>query len=529
MNAYVNEPIPIIDLFAGPGGLGEGFSSVVDRQNRRVFKVALSIENDVFAHQTLTLRSFLRQFPHKRLPSQYYQFLKGEITIGDLYDLYPDHAEAAVKEAWRFTLGEPHTLDEIDKRITKVLNGRKNFVLIGGPPCQAYSLVGRARRQQKNLNQEDKRVYLYREYYRILAVHRPAIFVMENVKGILSSKVENDNLFAQIIDDLKDPIKAYKKLRGEEIKRKSHIDYKIYSLVKSPSYQDLFQNELYFKPQDYVIRAEDYGIPQTRHRVILIGVRSDLEVVPGLLTPLMSSIPVEEVINGLPAVRSGLSKIKDSPQSWLSTLQELKYSNDLYEVEEVVRKEMLKSIRNASAPENNRGGLYVEQKVSSGYLSEWFVDSRMGGANNHETRSHIKEDLYRYLFASCFAKVYGRSPKLADFPKFLFPKHLNIDMGVSENKFADRFRVQLYGKPSKTVTSHISKDGHYFIHPDPLQCRSMTVREAARIQTFPDNYFFCGPRTQQYHQVGNAVPPYLAHQIAKIVFNILPGKIKQQV
>lgn len=150
------------------------------------------------------------------------------------------------------------------------------------------------------------------------------------------------------------------------------------------------------------------------------------------------------------------------------------------------------------------------------------MDRRLGGACNHETRGHIPEDLQRYFYASVFASVVepARSPLLEEFPHELLPDHRNVGEALKSTKFNDRFRVQVRSRPSTTVVSHISKDGHYYIHYDPAQCRSLTVREAARLQTFPDNYFFEGPRTQQYQQVGNAVPPLLAHQMAGLVHDL---------
>jgi len=148
---------------------------------------------------------------------------------------------------------------------------------------------------------------------------------------------------------------------------------------------------------------------------------------------------------------------------------------------------------------------------------DWFLDKRLQGVCNHETRGHMREDLHRYFFAAVFAREFKRSPLLEDLPKALLPDHKNVEAALKETKFNDRFRVQMAGRPSTTIVSHIARDGHYFIHYDPTQCRSLTVREVARLQTFPDNYFFEGSRTHQYQQVGNAVPPLLANKIADIV------------
>ena len=171
---------------------------------------------------------------------------------------------------------------------------------------------------------------------------------------------------------------------------------------------------------------------------------------------------------------------------------------------------------------------------------QWISDERLGGVVGHETRGHMAADLARYLFCSAYAQNTNErnSPKLEDWPSAeLLPDHSNVisntddrgEIKVTAETHSDRFRVQLWDRPSTTVVSHISKDGHYYIHPDPVQCRSLTVREAARLQTFPENYFFAGGRTAQYHQVGNAVPPFLAKQIAESIRRFLTTKTVAEV
>lgn len=213
--SIMNIPIPIIDIFAGPGGLGEGFSSYKAQDGNPIFKIKLSIEMDEFAHKTLELRAFYRQFANGTVPSEYYDYLKRKISREKLFEEHEHEAALAKKEAWKATLGE-EPQKSVRNRIAEALNGAANWVLIGGPPCQAYSLVGRSRMRGENpwKYAKDHRHHLYKQYLRILADHQPPVFVMENVKGLLSSsrtKTNKQNTFDLIIRDLKRPLKAKRK------------------------------------------------------------------------------------------------------------------------------------------------------------------------------------------------------------------------------------------------------------------------------------------------------------------------------
>jgi DNA (cytosine-5)-methyltransferase 1 len=509
--------IPVVDIFAGPGGLGEGFCSCINEQGDRFFSIRLSIEKDFYAHKTLLLRSFYRQFSIGKAPRDYYDLLKGYLTLEELFFKWPEYYEKAKNEVWHAELGHEDFPNEvIDARISKAIGNNRNWLLIGGPPCQAYSIIGRSRRQELILDEsKDIRVGLYKQYLRILAVHNPACFVMENVKGLLSAEDRNASIFARILADLKNPSKVLE-VESKDLSEKPICPgYKLYSFVKNPRSFDIYGNPN-FEPNEFIVQSEKFGIPQTRHRVIILGIRKDIDFTPDILHPSFM-VPINAVLSGLPKLRSGLSKISDTDAEWKQAISKIINWDLLCKVDSDIWNSVNKNLNDLSVPPNSKGSDYIAStNISIDYLPEWYLDKNIEGVCNHEARTHIVGDLHRYFYAASFAEVKKVSPNLQDFPASLLPKHKS----VSTKNFADRFRVQLWDEPGKTITSHISKDGHYYIHPDSSQCRSLTVREAARIQTFPDNYFFLGPRTSQFIQVGNAVPPLLASKIAMIIKQI---------
>ncbi len=501
--------IHVIDLFAGPGGVGEGFSAFRDTHGMKPFQIDLSIEKEASAHATLTLRSFLRQFDDEEWPGDYWSCLRGEISRDELYSRWPEQ----YRLAYTHVMGCPTALGKDNARIDRRLRelergwGSDPRVVIGGPPCQAYSLVGRSRNRGKRdyRPEDDERNFLYREYLRVLARVQPEAFVMENVRGMLSARVDGRSIFQAILSDLRRPGRAM------SIREALGLEYAIHSLAVPGDDPD---------PHDFIIRAEHYGVPQARHRVILLGVRADLGVRPGVLKKTRKMVTTRDMIGRLPRLRSRLSRGGDSADAWRKAIESgvrplLRQKTGLPEMVRLAMSKSLAELGHELPVEACR-----HEGVQSGFpagLRKWIVGNP-GPFAGHVSRGHMATDLHRYFFAACWACVHeGNSPKAACFPPSLAPDHANWDSG----KFADRFRVQSENRPATTITSHISKDGHYYIHHDPTQCRSLTPREAARLQTFPDDYHFEGNRTQQYVQIGNAVPPWLARQIAGLVHDLL--------
>ncbi|MGY6517564.1 MAG: DNA cytosine methyltransferase [Lysobacteraceae bacterium] len=501
--------IKVVDIFAGPGGLGEGFSAF-NVGGVHPFHTVVSAEKDPVAASTLRLRAFFRALGGaKDAPDAYYDFLRGDRSLEDLAQAFPLEWDKACKEALKLELG-PES-QRLHALIAQRVGKRQPWVLIGGPPCQAYSLAGRSRNKGKKgyVPEQDTRHFLYREYLQILAEFQPTVFIMENVKGILTSKVEGQLIFRQILEDLHSPGTSSSS-SGPSVK------YDIFPIMEGEG--GAFPGEDEGIYEHFVARSEVVGVPQARHRVILVGVKRGEGSKCHRRLAIKETIPVDAVIKDLPRLRSGVTRGQDSEERWLDVLDDQRASvrrsfggshrwNDIADYMRGIEFDPGRGRSSAAKPDAR----------ARNPLAHWFYDRRLGVTLNHRTRSHMPEDLGRYLFCSVFAHLRGRSPLSQDFPERLAPNHRSWESG----SFANRFRVQLARHPSTTIVSHISKDGHYFIHHDPTQCRSFTVREAARAQTFPDNYLFMGGQTDQYVQVGNAVPPLLAVQIAEIVWSCL--------
>lgn len=499
----------IVDLFAGPGGLGEGFASL-EAGGQHPFHIGISVEKEVSAHRTLRLRAFLRAHLSRygTLPEAFVKFHAGLTDEPDWTGIDAAAWTEAAAEARCLELGSKTAAAAIDEAISRLRRTFDDTILIGGPPCQAYSLVGRARSRGKAdyVPEEDHRHYLFREYIRVLDRLRPAAFVMENVKGMLSSTVESRLVFEMLMEDLASLGTGH----GH------HYELRAIRLADGKAtLQEAAQ------PSDFIVRAEEFGVPQRRHRVIIIGIRSDLasRATRASIAVTGATRTVEETIGNMPALRSGISRATDSAAAWqrevagFAKLLAKIFKGDTDGDLQSEFRGVMETLKQGAETRRSSTALPAGYGTSNDDLMRWLERSGLPSLAQHETRGHMATDLGRYLFAAVFGKVRRYSPKAADFPLVLTPDHRNWHSGV----FNDRFRVQLAHQRSTTVTSHISKDGHYFIHPDPLQCRSLTVREAARLQTFPDDYLFLGNRTQQYVQVGNAVPPFLARQIAALI------------
>lgn len=442
-----------IDLFAGCGGLSEGFEQAG-------FKVIAQVEMDKWACETLMSRNLYHELKEIKRGYLYYRYLRGEVTREHVLNKFPNLREAISHRVIQGTLGEDG-IDEILKRInaSKKFHGATKFhVLLGGPPCQPYSLIGRARDPSRM--DDDNRHYLYRHYLEILRNVQPDFFVYENVPGLFSAKAKGKQIFIKLLED--------------------------FSLLE-PAYEITPPLErIYEDPRSYILDSADFHVPQTRKRLIVIGYKRSLERKNPGIKEIFSMLQkralkskneelltVDDAISDLPELRPG-----EGSDSWFS---------------------------HYNCSPNLR---YYQRKMRK--------DSR--GVLNHKARTHMESDLERYRFFIEHRMNGNGAATLNDLREQrpeLVPNHKHLD------KFVDRFKVQWWTRPSSTITAHICKDGHYYIHPDISQCRSFTVREAARCQSFPDNFKFEGPRTEQFKQVGNAVPPLFARAIAQAIIKEL--------
>ncbi|WP_148230561.1 DNA cytosine methyltransferase [Chitinophaga pinensis] len=411
-----------IDLFAGAGGLSEGFI-------RAGFEPVAHVEIEEAACFTLKTRTAYHYLKNKGEYDTYVSYLKGEISRAELYKAVPSELMDAIIN---LPIGAEHN-SAIHKAIEKQLLGSKVDLIIGGPPCQAYSVVGRAR--SENGMKGDRRNYLYVHYAKFLERYEPKLFVFENVLGLQSA---GNGIYLENMKKL-----FWKK--GYNMK--------------------IFQ-----------VDANNFGVLQNRRRIIIIGWRQEMK----LRIPDLNSIKTDAVhtvkllLNDLPAVQAGIKN---------GRYQQYRADAALYHLESGIR-----------------NGINI--------------------VTQHDARPHTEQDKEIYRIAVRKWNIEGARLNYNDLPERL-KTHQN------RSSFFDRFKVvaadQLF---SQTVVAHIAKDGHYYIHPDIKQNRSLTVREAARLQSFPDDYYFEGikegaNRTPAFKQIGNAVPPLMAEKIAKEIFKTL--------
>lgn len=397
-----------IDLFAGGGGLAEGF-------HKAGFTAIAHVEENFHACKTLETRFLFNELASRNKQSDYLNYIKGEITRERLFKKYED-LEIQGKVINKTIGGENN--DEIFKSINLLLGNQKLDVVVGGPPCQAYSLVGRSRAKDNMKN--DPRNFLYREYAKFLVEFKPKVFVFENVIGLITA--DKGSYFSRMQEHF----------RG--------IGYEL----------------------DYTIqKSEEFGVLQKRRRIILIGWRKGFDFSYPIFNSHNHDFTTKELF---------------------TDLKKLKPGDD-------------QNVTKYTRPANE-------------YLSAFGLRNGADFVTQHITRPHNKRDLAIYKIAIDKLVNKGERLKYPDLPQEL-KTHKN------ETSFVDRFKVVNPNDLCHTMVAHIAKDGHHYIYPDLNQVRSISVREAARVQSFPDDYYFEGGRSAAFRQIGNAVPPLMAYEIAK--------------
>jgi DNA (cytosine-5)-methyltransferase 1 len=399
-----------IDLFAGAGGLSEGFI-------RNNFTPLAHVEIDKYACSTLKTRMGYYFLKNNGNLNVYNQYTAGEIERETFYSRIPNEVRETVinQEISDSTIEEIFNL--IDKNIER-MNKTKVDIIIGGPPCQAYSLVGRSRDPYRK--ERDERNFLYKQYVKFLKRYKPKLFIFENVPGILNAA--KGTLFKDV--------KKYMDEAGYEIDAE-------------------------------ILDASKFGVMQKRKRVIIFGWLKGLNLSYPTFEGVKHNFKVQDVLSDLPKLIPGES---------------IEYGN------------------------------YKGQ--STEYLQQFNIREVNDKLLQHISRTHNNRDREIYRKAIAMWNKENRRLKYNELPKSL-RTHSNL------KSFLDRFKVVGADQDcSHTVVAHIAKDGHYYIHPDIDQLRSLSVREAARLQSFPDNFYFEGPRTSNFTQIGNAVPPLMAEGIA---------------